>query len=125
MILGFKTIHAITKTPTGFVDKIMDGIKIHTVREGDRWRAGMPIQFATGVRTKAYHKFKDGFTVSVQNIRINPLDRTIWIDGHKLRTWNGDFTFNDGFETAEDFWQWFNKPVTGQIIHWTDFKYIF
>jgi len=31
--------------------------------------------------------------------------------------------FNDGFESLQDFFNWFNKPFRGKIIHWTDFKY--
>jgi len=30
---------------------------------------------------------------------------------------------NDGFESVEDFWKWFNVEKTFRCIHWTDFKY--
>jgi len=30
---------------------------------------------------------------------------------------------NDGFETMEDFWTFFNEPYQGMIIHWTDTRY--
>lgn len=30
---------------------------------------------------------------------------------------------NDGFDTVEDFFAYFNKDYTGKIIHWTDLKY--
>jgi len=69
MILGFKTIF-----PWGqvnfFEEKIkasliikFDGIiiipKIHTIRKGNRWRAGVKIHFATGVRSKGYRQFAE------------------------------------------------------------------
>jgi hypothetical protein len=30
---------------------------------------------------------------------------------------------NDGFESAEQFFNWFNGYFKGKIIHWTDLKY--
>jgi hypothetical protein len=30
---------------------------------------------------------------------------------------------NDGFDTVDEFFQWFNEDFTGKIIHWTDLKY--
>jgi len=49
--------------------------KIHTIRPGNRWRAGMPIQMAYGVRTKNYQQFNKGIpelekVVSVQHVKI-------------------------------------------------------
>jgi hypothetical protein len=125
MILGFKTIHPITKTPTEFVDKILRGIKIHTVRFGNRWKVGDKIHFATGVRTKDYHQFMEGYVKGTQRVEIYPIDRSIYVDKNKVKLTDSDFTFNDGFETAEDFWEWFKDPIDAQLIHWTDFKYTF
>lgn len=88
----------------------------------------MPIQFATGVRTKNYHMFKDGTAYSVQAIRIVPQeqinDGRAYIDAREL-----DFNelqilaWNDGFEHVVAFWTWFDEPFTGQLIHWTNYKY--
>ena len=33
------------------------------------------------------------------------------------------FAQNDGFDTEEAFWKWFNQPFNGVVIHWTDFIY--
>lgn len=34
------------------------------------------------------------------------------------------FIQNDGFDTPEQFWAWFNQPIWhGKIIHWTDLMY--
>lgn len=30
---------------------------------------------------------------------------------------------NDGFDSVEDFFEYFNEDFTGKIIHWTDLKY--
>ena len=30
---------------------------------------------------------------------------------------------NDGFESVEDFFAYFNKDFKGKIIHWTDLQY--
>ena len=30
---------------------------------------------------------------------------------------------NDGFDSIEKFFEWFNKDFTGKIIHWTNLKY--
>ena len=45
MILGFKQLFE-DKTPTYFKEKICAGEKIHSLREGHRWRQGMGIQMA-------------------------------------------------------------------------------
>jgi len=33
------------------------------------------------------------------------------------------FARNDGFDTLEDFWQWFTTTQTLKLIHWTDKRY--
>ena len=43
---------------------------------------------------------------------------------HPLKKeYNKTLAKNDGFENEEDFWQWFNEPFSGVIIHWTNFVY--
>jgi len=125
MILGFKQQFP-WKEPTYFREKILAGAgygpivsmpKIHTMREDpyNRWKAGMSIQMAYGVRTKNYEQFNKGITelekcVSTQAIKIiwfykNEYIKTdlplkqingphgefnyypaIWIDGRQLLT---------------------------------------
>lgn len=117
MILGFKQ---------QFVDKIMSGHKIHTLREDkkNRWSRYHIIHFATGVRTKDYHCFLTRHCVSVQNITIEPIEKVVYVDGK----WLSDkgiqaLVKNDGFDSIQEFWQWFDKPFEGKIIHWTSLKY--
>lgn len=133
MILSFKKQF---KTP------ILDGVKIHTIREDtkDRWKPGNTIHFATGRRTKHYEQFKEGECISTQKIEIRhwPDYKTdVLIDGHffgevlhkgldEIYIYHADLlilAMNDGFTSIEDFFQWFSEDFTGKIIHWTNFKY--
>ena len=123
MILGFKD---------RFVEKIISGEKIHTIREdkNQRWAPGKKIHFATGVRTPNYHQFMKGECKGVEKIYINPEGRTIMFDYSGISIfYKGEDCIhvmgNDGFDSADDFWNWFDKPFSGVIIHWTDFKYFY
>lgn len=154
MILNFKT-----KFPWGeltyFVGKILNWIdnlpidqKLHSIRtdRSNRWKPGMKIHFATGMRTKNYECFAESKCISTQKIKIeyqNSIFSTgmytyqnevkdpiilVYIDGVLLHGKEGSAKIdmlakNDGFETTHDFFRWFNKDFTGKIIHWTDLKY--
>jgi hypothetical protein len=132
MILGFRT--QFKGKSTGFVDKILSGVKIHSMREGSRWRIGMPIQFSTGVRTKDYKQFKEGRCSFIQYVTLIPEHKRIMM-GTPSKSWRpsnysmsddaiAQLAKNDGFDTVEDFWEWFGgEKKTYQLIHWTDFKY--
>lgn len=126
MILGFKP---------QFVPKIMAGTKIHSIREDStrRWKAGMKIHMATGVRTKQYNCFKEDRCQSVQEIDI--YTSTEYINGYFVKVGGRLLTFeetcqlawNDGFENITEFYIWFtqDKKLSRalRLIHWTDFKY--
>lgn len=127
MVLGFKEI---------FVDKILSGSKIHTIREDkhNRWKPGKKIHFATGVRTKSYKQFYEGICTGTQTIHISREDsygRTyvfISIDGKvPLQVNNGQvqqLAKNDGFVNLRHFLDWFDvEDFQGKIIHWTKFRY--
>ncbi len=135
MILGFKP---------QFKQPILNGTKIHTIREDktNRWKVGKEIHFATGVRTKQYECFKQGICKGVQTIELQYFDKhcsdlhyQIVVDGivRKFEIFINGFPAdwrkigllvkNDGFATKEDFFRWFNKDFIGKIIHWTDYKY--
>jgi hypothetical protein len=130
MVLGFKT--SINGKPTGFAEKILNGTKIHSIRAGNRWKPGMLIHLATGVRTKNYKMITDAplTCISVQNVHIDYYMLEIYVDG-KLIIWNPlrlKFCRNDGFDNIEDFFNAFKSVhpgmcFNGQIIHWTDFTY--
>ena len=144
MVLGFKQKFA-DGTDTHFLEKILSisGLypyelfprpKIHTFRTGERWKPGMSIQMAYGVRTQHYAQFNKGISalgtcISTQKVSMT----TFWgcircfIDGRELPyTEIGELAQNDGL-TLEQFRNWFfpdgNYEWSGQIIHWTGFKY--
>ena len=124
MILGFKP---------QFKEPILNGTKIHTIRadKNNRWHFGKLIQFATGVRTKNYHRFKEGVCFGTQKIEIQydyiqPMGHTVSvkIDDRYLTLDEIDLLAkNDGFECKSEFFEWFDKDFTGKIIHWTKFRY--
>lgn len=119
MILSFKP---------QFENKILDGVKIHTIREdkNNRWEVGRKIHFATGVRTSKYNQFKEGICTWIKGIKILPSSQSI-----KMSDSGKDGLFYDvspiiksciirldGFEHSGDFWEWFDIPFSGVIIGW-------
>lgn len=125
-----------------FPTRIMNGIKIHTIREDqhNRWKAGMKIQMAIGARTKSYEQFDERICTGVQIITIAYIDDRgavkVEVDGKQLGVWHRFLpqesvnpeaiellARNDGFQKVDDFLKWFQRDFEGKIIHWTDFKY--
>jgi hypothetical protein len=133
MILGFKQKFP-DGTPTNFKEKILKGTKIHSMREGDRWRKGLSIQMAYGVRSKQYEQFNKGISQfetckSVQKVEMERLISgalKVKIDGRQLYEFEiVALIQNDGL-SVERFMKWFfhrHNSWKGQIIHWTDYKY--
>ena len=122
MVIGFK--HR-------FVEPILARLKIHTIRKDNhnRWREGMKMHMATGVRTKMYNQFNEDTCKSVQEIEIirvsDELNETIVkVDGRVLSEHEVyQLARNDGFENIIDFWMWFADGFKGKIIHWTEYRY--
>lgn len=128
MVLGFKE---------KFVEPINLCSKIHTIRvdKNNRWRKGLSIQFATGVRTKNYKEFAQGYCVSTQEIEFKwhtlrgTMGAEIFIDGKNIT--QDEYRMvalarGDGFKDVKDFlsWEaWHKKDFKGKIIHWTDTIY--
>lgn len=123
-----------------FREPILSGKKIHTLRISGRWRVGIAIQFATGARTKNYEQFHSGICKGVQDVEIKYTDMRgaveIYIDGKHYGTWHRfipeksvnasavlTLANNDGFETVNEFLNWFQRDFKGYLIHWTEFKY--
>jgi len=150
MILGFKTTFPWGEA-TGFIDKILACVypskyipKRHTIRTGQRWKAGDWLHMATGVRTAKYQQFNKGVYELAKCRATQRFDLTyrnrdvvaLYID-KKLKYcknrdhvfevtpgWMDQFAKNDGFNDAEHFFKWFTGSVrNGQVIHWTDLKY--
>lgn len=115
--------------------------KIHTIRAGNRWRVGMMIDFFINTRTINMFRFAPKTPAKhVQNIKIRYIidpgypdetmiefyiDNKLFCIGYKEYVLKKiyDLAINDGFESAEDFLNYFNKEFTGQIIFWAGDKY--
>ena len=135
MILSYKKQFPWNK-PTDFKRKIMDCVKIHTIREDPhgRWQEGKHIHHAHGARTKSYDCFLENDCVSVQSLHINYYDlgsnlqkTEVIIDGKLVSGIHDELlkklAKNDGFDSVNDFFKWFDSDFQGKIIHWTDYKY--
>lgn len=110
--------------------------KLHTIREDskNRWKAGNDIHFVINNRTKYRLQFMPVLKcISTQSIVISYdedqcekdcMEPSIRIDGRLLKLHEVEsLAVNDGFNTVEDFFKYFNSDFTGKIIHWTKMKY--
>jgi len=118
----------LTFSKSVFVRRIELLIKIHTIREDktNRWYKGRLIHFWAGnprnVKNHPY-QFKEGKCKSTQKIEIK--NKCIYIDNREklLSDKVKLLAIQDGFDSVNEFFEWFNKDFTGKIIHWTNFKY--
>ncbi|WP_379963976.1 hypothetical protein [Epilithonimonas sp. UC225_85] len=107
--------------------------KLHTIRkdEKNRWKPGNLIDFFINARTKDMFRFAPRIKVlSTQQIKIfhqkNSLENSafVYMDDKRMREKQIEtLAINDGFESVESFFEYFNEDFTGKIIHWTDLKY--
>ncbi|CAA0254303.1 hypothetical protein V2605_03555 [Tenacibaculum maritimum] len=103
--------------------------KLHTIRRDtkNRWKAGNKIHFSIGVRTKKQYQFAPVLKcVSIQDIEIRNDNGMVGvsIDNKELNAFEIiKLSINDGFDSVEDFFEWFNEDFKGKIIHWTDLTY--
>jgi hypothetical protein len=105
--------------------------KRHTIRKdtSNRWKAGNDIHFCINVRTKNQFQFAPVVKcVSTQKLEIkkHPIHNvfSVYVDGIYLEPDDTELlAINDGFDSVEDFFAYFNKDFTGKIIHWTNLKY--
>lgn len=116
-----------------FILKYIDGTKIHSIRAGHRWRAGMSIQFYQDNRSKNMRKFmEDGVCKSTQRVFMTFIHHQLEIsidDEYQYIPRMELLAKHDGFESLEDFTNFFfpegckHDSFSGQIIHWTNFQY--
>lgn len=119
--------------------------KLHTIREDkkNRWQVGYLIDFY--INTRKVNMFQFAPRVNVQSIQdieivwsggsINVI--SIYIDDECfVANYNPEYNSstqrqnrmellaqNDGFDSVEDFMNYFNTDFKGKLIHWTDLKY--
>lgn len=133
MVIGYKK---------RFVEPIKAGTKKHTVREDkhNRWRAGLTMHMATGIRSKYYNCFNQTHCTGTQPITMH-MEKdddgglsvlVIKVNGKRLDdTTINSFVVADGFKDLHDFKKWWLPELavrpaytyTGKIIHWTDLRY--
>ena len=119
------------------VNKVYEHMpKLHTIREDSKnlWVPGRKIHMVIFNRTKNRFQFAPVLEVkSIQHIKITYdekvceeccIEPAVFVNG-KLQDIDKleQLARNDGFESAQQFCQWFNEDFTGKIIHWTDLKY--
>lgn len=108
--------------------------KLHTIRrdEENRWKADMNIHFVVNGRTKDRFQFAPVVKcISVQDIEIiysvdksRPLILKVDdVDYNPFGFTAEKIARNDGFESVEDFFKYFNKDFKGKLLHWTNLKY--
>jgi hypothetical protein len=109
--------------------------KLHSIREdkNDRWKVGNKIHFFINCRQPNMFRFAPVLpVVSVQEIKIVFITDfpycinapEIQIDGKCLPEAKYlELAQNDGFDTIEAFFEYFNGDFQGKIIHWTNKKY--
>lgn len=106
--------------------------KLHTIREdkSHSWVQDRDIHFVINNRTKDRYQFAPILpVVSIQHIEIRYSGQkygpVVCIDGTKLLGANSleKLAQNDGFDSVDDFFSWFNIDFKGKIIHWTNLKY--
>jgi len=102
--------------------------KVHTIRSGiGRWRPGMDIHMVINNRTKNRFQFAPTIKCKrVQEIKITWQNGfpAVFVDGAYVnRHLVEKLAINDGFESVDDFFAYFNKDFTGTLIHWTELKY--
>lgn len=117
MILGFDE---------AFAPLIVAGAKIHTIRAGQRWRAGEVAQFCVRAGQPDQREFWPPRPVQlVQTVQLTATE--LRVDGRllppaELRA----LAQADGFPTTEALFAYFlDKPLPfhGQLVHWTACRY--
>ena len=117
MILGFDE---------AFAPLIVAGTKIHTIRAGQRWRAGEMAEFVVHAGQPGQREFWPPQPVRlVQVIELTASD--LWVDDRPLAPAELlALAQADGFPTAEALLAYFAdkpRPFRGQLVHWTGCRY--
>lgn len=122
--------------------------KIHTIRRDfdDKWAVGDLMHMVSGLGTKERVTFSPkGLEVKwIQTLRISKIRDTskpnafkiyFYIDGkpfgvvkvqdgsYRVPVQIDEFIKNDGFDSAEDFFNWFDGNYNGKIICWVGLPY--
>lgn len=111
---------------TNFRSKILNGIKLTTIRDSDKWKPGTPIEFVEVDENKE-EQFATGVCMEACLIMIEPNIKMVTIgaftdEGYITRSFKSEgieeIAKDDGFDSVDDFWEYFNEDFKGQIISW-------
>lgn len=122
----FLATHPRKGEPTFFRDKILTGIKKHTIRAGKRWKVGEWISFRTWsgrARKSSQVEFHQAQVKKIFDIDIYET-LEVFIDGKFYCNYSSELikalAGNDGLDEM-DFKCWFmDLPFSGQVICWSD-----
>jgi hypothetical protein len=117
MILGFNE---------AFIPAILAGTKVHTIREGQRWKAGDVAEFYARAQAPDRYEFWEPRPIlAVQDVELTAAG--LLLDGRLLTpTALLALAQADGFATAKELLAFFADkplPLRGQLVHWTSLRY--
>ena len=109
-----------------FAPLVESGQKCQTIR-GNRKRHALPrgqVQLYTGMRTKQCRHLRTATCLSVEPIRIEPVN-SVTLAGQQLNQQQvNDLAIADGFASADEFVQFFQDnyglPFEGVLIKWEE-----
>lgn len=125
----FPAGHPKAGQPTGFVEKILSGEKIHTIRSNWKiWKKRIDeVQHGKAVISLRYWSGAPYRSKQVEFYRIDFSNPGLEIiTGSMLREYIYTYSYHDGFDESQDFLYWFSKYADDEelgIIHFTPFRY--
>ena len=125
----FPAGHPKAGQPTGFVEKILIGKKIHTIRSNWKlWKKRIDeVQNGKAVISLRYWQGKPYRSKQVEFKRIEYCNPGLeLITASMIRKYTYTYSYLDGFEEPQDFLDWFSKYPDDEelgIIQFTPFRY--
>lgn len=125
--------------PTNYQSKILACVmptmarnftpKIHAIVSKGRFKPGdtLDMFMDTKVNNTPFNTGVCDKVISVQKFEVKTFAPDLvqyLIDGVQIdESQLAALSKNEGFDDLEDFTSFYSKPCSGQIVHWTDFKY--
>jgi hypothetical protein len=127
--------------PTGFVEHLKDGVKLHTIRTNYELWAQRAAKINAGQMElslrvwagKPYHS-QQVEVARLQKLGVQRIEASygttdslpqVWVDGTRMANVADELAKNDGLE-YEDWLSWFfanSNTFDGVILHFTDMRY--